>query len=144
MITALANLKENADRLSTREGFINLLVETFSEIKPQVEDKVIEQLKRGERGDGSILPNYSQVSVARYGKPAGPIKIFETGATYQAITLAVSTQGLNIYDADYKEDILTHNYGEELFDLQTRSIDELKEDTVLPILRDKVLKTLLK
>lgn len=141
-IDALVKLKNNADELSRSGGMIPLLVETFTAIIPQIEDKNIEQLKRGERGDGSRLPNYSPVSVAKFGKPAGPIKLYDQGGFYGGVAVKVSQGGIEIYDTDYKADLLEGIYGGEILDLQQRSLDELKEDAVLPEIHVRILEKL--
>ncbi len=112
-------------------------------VKAQIEDKVTEQLARGERGDGTKLPNYSPVSVAKFGKPAGPIRLFDQGDFYQGVHVEADAQGIAIDDTDWKTPKLTEIYGDEILTLQERSISELNEDVLIPIFREGVLKYLL-
>lgn len=112
-------------------------------VKAQIEDKITEQLSRGERGDGSKLPNYSPVSVAKYGKPAGAIRLFDQGDFYRGVTVEADAQGMTIDDTDWKTPKLTERYGDEILQLQDRSREELNDDVLIPTLREGVLKFLL-
>ena len=60
-----------------------------------IEESNVSNLKKGERSDGSSLPNYSRVSVEKYGKPDGAIKLFDTGAFYESITALVRNLGID-------------------------------------------------
>jgi hypothetical protein len=48
-----------------------------------------EQLKSGKRADNSNMPNYSKASVNLFGKPQGPIMLFDTGNFHASITVNV-------------------------------------------------------
>ena len=54
------------------------------------------QLKDGQLADGGFLPNYSQNSVEKYGKPAGRIKLYDTGEFYSKITAEVRNKKLSL------------------------------------------------
>lgn len=56
------------------------------------------------------MPNYSPVSVEVYGKPAGPIKLYETGAFYRGFMLDVNGNILTITSDDPKTDMLYKRY----------------------------------
>lgn len=109
-------------------------------VRSQIEDKIAEQLQRGERGDGSKLPNYSPVSVARFGKPAGPIRLLDQGDFYRGVTVYADDYGMVIVDTDEKTPMLTEKYGDEILELQDRSLEELKEDVILPNFIPRFLK----
>lgn len=121
-----------------------ILQEAFNDptVKAQIEDKIIEQLQRGERGDGEKLPNYSPVSVAVYGKPAGPIKLFDTGDFYRGVTIEVTREGIIIYDTDGKTETLVVDYGKEILELQEQSIDEINQDVIIPVVQSKLIQYL--
>lgn len=140
-VTALEKVKDKFQGLIDG-GIIQLLQDTFIEAAPQIEDKVTEQLSRGERGDGSKLPDYSPVSVAYYGKPAGPIKLFDKGDYYAGVTVRVDREGYQIDDTDWKRDKLAFEYGDDILDLQKQSFRELKKDAIIPILQSNVRKFL--
>ena len=46
---------------------------------------ITDQLWAGELGDGSIMPPYSPVSVAKFGKPPGPWRLYDQGDYYRGI-----------------------------------------------------------
>jgi hypothetical protein len=56
------------------------------------------------------MPNYSPVSVEVYGKPPGPIKLFQTGAFYRGFMLDVNGNILTITSSDPKTDKLYKRY----------------------------------
>lgn len=118
----------------------DLAVKVMRDAIPQIEDKIVEQLKRGERGDGSSLPNYSPRSVAVFSKPFGPIKLFDTGDFYFGVHAEVTDTQVTINDTDYKEEMLVTRYRESILELQERSIDELKQDVLIPYMESEVLR----
>ncbi len=108
------------------------------ELSSRLEDKIIEQLDRGERGDGKTLPVYSPVSVGVFGKSPGPITLDNTGAFRQGIHVDVQQDGVEFYGTDPKTDMLMFHYGEEILDLQPKSIGEFNDDDVKEELVDFV------
>ena len=67
-----------------------------------LEDMNIAQLEKGQRADGTTLPDYSERSVKQFGKPPGPIKIFETGAFRRGITVQTIGTKIEVYTTDSK------------------------------------------
>lgn len=116
-----------------------LLAEVFEEIASVVEDANILQLQAGQRGDGTFLPDYSPISVEVFGKPEGPIRLFETGAFYRGITMRVIKElGIELTGLDIKTEMLLLRYGEEVLSLTEESLERLKQDYVLDLLSEKV------
>lgn len=66
-----------------------------------------EQLEKGERSDGSHLPDYSKTSVEMYGKTPGPIKLYDTGEFYKSIEAKVVNDVIAILSSPLKKDIVT-------------------------------------
>lgn len=113
----------------------DLVEKVVRDAAPQIEDKNIEQLQRGQRSDDSFLPNYSETSVTVYGKPRGPIKLYDQGDFYQGIKVDVHDYKLDIYDTDSKTPKLTEKYDTsagKVLGLSDESIEELKVDVFLP------------
>lgn len=139
---ASENLKSKLSALNTQ--IFVLLVDTFNDstVKAQIEDKITEQLQRGERGDGKVLRNYSPVSVAKFGKPAGPIKLFDQGYFYKAVTVYAEADGIIIADLDPKAPMLLEEFGDEILDLQEKSIEELQHEVIIPTLQSKIIQHL--
>ncbi len=126
MISKLTILKDRLERLSI---FAPIVVEEVIQgLAPVIEDLLANQLQRGERGDGTILPNYSPVSVHVYGKPAGPIRLYDTGAFYRGMQLHVTTKDFEIIDSDHKTPMLTERYGDNILQLSETSLAILRED----------------
>lgn len=46
---------------------------------------ITDQLWSGELGDGTQMPPYSPTSVAKFGKPAGPWRLYDQGDYYKGI-----------------------------------------------------------
>jgi hypothetical protein len=117
-----------------RDSFPDIAVKMLNEpnVKAQIEDKIIAQLQQGLKGDGSHLPNYSPVSVAKFGKPFGPIKLYDRGNYYKGITSKAFGNVLEIDDTDSKDPILTQRYGFDIRSLTDQSLQELQEEVFIP------------
>lgn len=126
---SLDKLIKIKDRLERFKLNVPIMVEeTLKELAPVIEDLLADQLQRGEKGDGTKLPDYSPVSVRVYGKPAGPIRLFETGAFYRGMTLAVTAKDFEIIDTDSKTAKLTETYGDAILLLSPKSVQVLVDD----------------
>lgn len=126
-----------------REDIIDITVEVLNENASLIEDLNIAQLQRGERADGQVLPDYSPISVIVYGKPPGPIKLFDTGAFYRGIIARANPKGLELDNTDSKIGKLANNYGEEIIGLQDGSVDTVQEFILVPELIKKTEQRLL-
>jgi hypothetical protein len=115
-----------------------LIKSSFEQIKPSVEDANIEQLDRGERADGTMLPNYSFVSVGVYGKKPGPMNLHDTGSFWRGITLEVYDDSIELIGRDIKTQMLQLRYGDEIIGLSEKSQDSITEDYLQPVLSDEV------
>ena len=126
---ALDPFKEVMARMDAiRANITEILKESVREAAPVIEDKIIEQLKRGERGDGQMLPDYSPVSVAVFGKRPGPMTLEDTGDFHRRVTVVVDDNGFTITDTDWKTPKLAMMYGREILELQLISFDQLKPE----------------
>ena len=115
MIPRLTELKEKLMNLNpvVLEG----IEETFSDNDSVVEDLNIAQLQMGMRSDGVFLPDYSVRSVVEFGKPPGPIRLFDTGAFYRGITLVASREFADLEGRDSKTNELQSDYGDRIIGL---------------------------
>jgi hypothetical protein len=111
-----------------RAGIGEILKESVREAAPVIEDEIIAQLKRGERGDGQSLPDYSPTSVFKYGKRPGPMTLEDTGDYHRGHTVIVDDDGFEIRNTDWKTPKLAMTYGREILDLQSQSFDVIKND----------------
>ena len=89
MVTVSALLSKY-ERLNVAEQAAGAVTETTEEI----EKLNREWMLSGVRADGSIMPDYSPISVSVYGYPPGPIRLKATGAFQFAIKAKV--EGVNI------------------------------------------------
>lgn len=93
------------------------------------------QLEKGERGDGSSLPDYSQTSVEVYGKEAGVIKLFETGYFYNTIeaidmgnVIAILSNPLKRNEITGEITNLKERYGYEIIGISDENMEVLRKD----------------
>lgn len=98
-----------------------------------------DQLWQGERADGTNLPDYSRASVAVFGKPAGPIRLFDEGDFYRGFIFQTPNFPLSFTSIDEKTDELELRYGSEIFGLNAENKKELAKVYILPELKKKFL-----
>lgn len=134
---ALIKLKDKLERFKLNVPI--MIEETLQELAPVIEDLMAEQLQRGEKGDGTFLPDYSPNSVKIYGKPAGPIRLYETGAFYRGMTLKVTAKDFEILDTDSKTAKLTEKYGDGILQPSEETMVILVDDYLTIELTKKAL-----
>lgn len=96
------------------------------------EDLNTEQLSEGLRSNGSILPEYSDVSVEVYGKEPGPMTIKDTGDFYKSIEVKANSNQIELISTDEKMKApvrLDWNYG-PLLGLTNRNIKKITDEEV--------------
>lgn len=76
-----------------------------------------DQLYQGLKSDGNLLPDYSIRSIVQYNKPAGPIKLYDTGDFYRGILIDVRGDLFVMESADSKSSMLQNRYGSEILGL---------------------------
>lgn len=122
---------------------VDILKDSVNEAAPMIEDKIIEQLERGERGDGVSMPDYSPVSVAVYGKRPGPMTLNDTGAFHRGITVKADEQGVEVTNNNWKTAMLELRYTDKIMAIQDRSFKELTPDIFDEKTGERILKFLL-
>lgn len=103
-----------------------------------IEELNRDQLSRGERSDGSLLPDYSPTSVSM-GKPAGPIRLFDEGYFYGGINASIFDDRITFDGEDEKTGMLVQKYGEMILGLNDQSL-QILIDTIKPELITEVRK----
>lgn len=121
-----------------RQSLPELASEVLNESAPQIEDAITAQLAQGIDGDGDSLPDYSPVSVAKYGKPPGPIKLFDKGDFYHEVKAFADNATLTIDDTNWKTPLLIDRFGSKIIALTEQSLAMLQEDVFLPGMLYKV------
>lgn len=99
-----------------------------------IENKVREQLSRGEYADGNNLPDYSEASVEVFGKKEGAMTLNDTGEYYKSIYSETDKESIIIQSQPIKgtkqENIeikYGSDYGETILGLQDENKEEVKE-----------------
>lgn len=136
-LEALRALKEQLQGLPS--AMPDMLAASFRNIAPLVEDLNIQQLSRGERVDGSKLPDYSPVSVLFYGKTPGPMILHDRGDYWRGIECQVSQSGIELVGTDIKTEMLDLRYGDTI-GLQQSSIDTINQEYLPTEVEQQILK----
>lgn len=123
---AVRSLRNNINRLDLNRATEKAMKAREEDISELNRD----QLRQGQRSDGTFLPPYSSNSVSKFGKTPGPIKLFETGDFYKGIKPEFKKEEFNITDLDNKTDMLQDRYGESILGLSNLSIGELAQDSL--------------
>jgi hypothetical protein len=121
-VTTLARSIANIDLNKATEAALQARGDDISELNR-------EQLRRGQDVSGASLPPYSARSVDVFGKPAGAIKLFDTGDYYGAMKPEFSDKSFMVTNTDWKAEMLTREYG-DVIGLQKESINELAQDAL--------------
>ena len=132
----LKALKDKFKRLP--DALPGIMKESFEQIKASVEDMNIEQLDRGERADYSSLPNYSITSIRKFGKPPGPMILYDQGDFWQGITLVVTDDGVELVGRDLKTQMLQLRYGDNIIGLQEDNKERVEQDHLAPEMEPRV------
>ena len=109
-------------------------MEVVLQLRDFIEELNREQLRSGERSDGSMMPPYSPRSKSK--NAPGPIQLFDTGLFYSGIETAVDGDGIELIGTDSKTRKLKGKYGEMILGLNDESLIILKKEMIpLIILR---------
>lgn len=97
------------------------------------EQENLDQLKKGQRSDGSSLPDYSKASVKRYGKTEGPMTLRDTGAFYASIKAEYFKGGITIDGNPIKIDqgieiSLARRHGEKIIGVSKEGEKEVAQE----------------
>lgn len=79
------------------------------------------QLAQGLMSDDTFLPDYSFRSVFQYGKPPGPIRLYDTGDFYRGMLIDVRQDIFILESADSKSTMLQNRYGGNIFGFGTEA-----------------------
>jgi hypothetical protein len=113
--------------------------EAFFDNREQIENMNRDQLRKGKRGDGVTLPDYSRASVVVYGKPAGPIRLFDQGDFYKGITLDVDNDEAHLLGTDEKTDELERTYGNSIIELSEENKKIIRDEMIKPTIFKRII-----
>lgn len=137
----MGKVRDLANKLKALD-FNKMCAEAVIENEQHAMDLNTQQLFRGERADGTMLPDYSFVSVNFYNKPEGPIRLYDTGDFYGGFQLG-SKSGkaefpLYIISTDKKSNELQTRYGREIFGLSEENLHGLAQVFIIPAIGKKL------
>lgn len=81
------------------------------------------QLAQGLTSTDDYLPDYSFRSVFQYGKPPGPIRLYDTGDFYRGIRIDVREDIYTIDSVDKKTSMLKKRYGVDIMGLGSEALN---------------------
>lgn len=117
-------IAEQATRLKAiHKGIRTILQEEAMAQKPFIADLNRKQLKAGRRGDGKPMPKY--VKGSKQPSAPGRITLFDKGDFHAGIEPIIEDDGIDIISTDEKGEFLIPKYGEEILELDDKSIQRL-------------------
>ena len=134
-----AALENIADMLrKIQQDLPALIGEVIEDNERAIAQMNVEQLQEGQRSDGSILPNYSPASVAKFGKRPGPMTLEDTGAFHRGIRVRAGKTFAEIIGTDPKTGKLEALYDLTIIGLSEDNTERLKFEILVPGLIDKI------
>jgi hypothetical protein len=73
------------------------------------------------------MPDYSPVSVELYGKPDGPIRLYDEGDFYRGFFVQADNFPVILGSRDSKSEMLKNEFGKEIFGLTKENTRELSQ-----------------
>ena len=131
-MTDVLDLIETLNNLNIKDEVVKAIQATTDEIAFANTD----QLMHGTRSDGSMMPPYSPVSVSKYHKPNGPIRLYDTGAFHKSFKAKADSSGFIIDAVDLYD--LEDRYGETIYGLNDLSQEFYNEEEFFPIFSDNI------
>jgi len=118
----------------TEEDVNESLLQIIRDHEEVITNMNTDQLWEGERPDGSMLPDYSPTSVQVFGKPEGPIRLFDQGDFYRGIFLDADQFPVMFEGRDEKTEMLKSDYG-AILGINEENLRELNQS----YLKDEIL-----
>lgn len=123
----LSKLKAYTESLKkvTVQAQIDGLLKIVRDNEERITAMNTDQLFSGKKSDGLNLPDYSRVSVEVYGKPAGPIRLYDEGDFYRGFFLRADKFPVIFSSRDHKTEMLQNDFGITIFGLTGENKREL-------------------
>jgi len=125
-------IKEMRDKLMMLlRDFGSLIVKSFKESEPDMQDMNVGQMNKGIKSDGSLIGEYS-----RYSAKSGHITLHDTGDFHDGIKFkTITSEYALIESTDSKDAMLSEEYGDEIKGLTDENMDEYKLQFVNELLQ---------
>lgn len=139
----MGKLLQIAEKLKglTPDSIDKATLKSFKENEQAATNLNTDQLYQGKETNGSFLPDYSKRSVEVFGKPAGPMKLFETGAFYRGFFVKSDKFPIVFSSHDSKTEKLTKAFGsDEIFGLSKENLTDFSRSYLLPDLQNFIRK----
>lgn len=136
MVKELETLREKF--VSLKQDMPQIVKKSFDDISTFVEDKMLDQLDKGLKGDGTFQPNYSPVSIEVYGKPDTPIKLYDTGDFYKGVKSKAGVDSIEIDSSDSKKNMLIRDYGEQTLNLTEANKEIIANEYLQPSMFENI------
>lgn len=131
-MATILDLIENLKGLSIQKESVISIAQTADEMAALNRD----QLQGGVKSDDSLMPNYSPASVKLFGKPAGRIRLYDTGAFYDSIAVDVSGDNF-LFVAEDKHNLI-EKYSENILGLGTKQHNYFTEEIFYPVFSERI------
>ena len=131
-MTMVTDMLANIQGLDLKKAALVSIAKTAE----QYADLNREQLLHGKKADGSTMPPYSWTSVHKFHKPAGPIRLYDTGAFQKSIALDVGSSKLQIVSDDPHN--LRKRYTDEIFGLGNTNQEYYNQEIFFPEFAEKI------
>lgn len=146
----MATLKEMRDRISelTPQRMEEEVLNSVQKNEDIATGMNTDQLFAGEDSQGKSLPNYSQNSVQVFGKPSGPMRLFDEGDFYRGFFVKADKFPISIFSHDNKTgriaDMLAAKGAnpDAIYGLQKQNLKEFTRTYVLEDLQETVRRTM--
>lgn len=100
---------------------------------PELADLNRKQISEGKKSTGESMPPYSKTSVEVFHKPAGPIRLYDTGAFQESFMVEAEGSQFKITANDPHD--LEGRYGSDIFGISKTRIPTAKRITTKELIK---------
>jgi hypothetical protein len=120
----------------------DLIIEAIEQNETEILDPVRAQMRRGEKGDGSPMQDYSEFYAAfkadfpTYAAPFPKPDLYVTGDFHESLILNIVGREVIIDATDDKAPKLYEQYGDGITEISDKSIEEQKPKTTSDFIKN--------
>lgn len=127
---AIRSKQISVKRATSPDKMDSIVQKALKPLAKDIAEENRDQLRIGMKSDGSFLPNYSSVSITKFGKKPGKIKLRDTGDFYEGIKPDFAKTGFTLDSTDWKNEKLKADYGDEILGLSDYGLKEISRDAI--------------